>query len=181
MGRPTLTKFSLLLNYLDVNFHKTRNQMKTDCCSPVEPIIHLAHRFESIANKYVFQPMGLSPISMKILKLLKNKKSMTASELVEITNATKSNISQRLNFLEKENYIARTYASDATDKRKITINLTPSGKKRIEDLEKRFKKAQISFEKKFTEKEIAQHREFIQKLNAILDSGENELEKIFKF
>jgi len=149
--------------------------------SPVEPIICLTHRFEAIANKYVFQPMGLSSISMKILKLLKLNESMTASELIEITGATKSNMSQRLSFLEKEKYIIRTYASDKKDKRKITIELTLAGKEMIADLEKRFKKAQISFEKKFTAKEIAQHKAFFKKLNSILDSGESELEKIFKF
>lgn len=106
---------------------------------------------------------------------------MTASELIEITGATKSNMSQRLSFLEKEKYIIRTYASDKKDKRKITIELTLAGKEMIADLEKRFKKAQISFEKKFTAKEIAQHKAFFKKLNSILDSGESELEKIFKF
>lgn len=106
---------------------------------------------------------------------------MTASALIETTGATKSNLSQRLSFLEKENYIIRTYASDKKDKRKITIKLTPAGKEIIADLEKRFKKAQISFEKKFSKKEIAQHLAFFKKLNTILDSGESELEKIFKF
>ncbi|KKQ50906.1 MAG: hypothetical protein US70_C0029G0004 [Parcubacteria group bacterium GW2011_GWD2_38_11] len=176
-----LTKYSLLLNYLGINLLINFYMKNATASSPVEPIICLTHRFEAIANKYVFQPMGLSSISMKILKLLKLNESMTASELIEITGATKSNMSQRLSFLEKEKYIIRTYASDKKDKRKITIELTLAGKEMIADLEKRFKKAQISFEKKFTAKEIAQHKAFFKKLNSILDSGESELEKIFKF
>jgi DNA-binding MarR family transcriptional regulator len=140
----------------------------------------LAHRFESIANKYVFQPMGLSSISMKILKFLKNCGPMTASNLIEMTNATKSNMSQRLSFLEKEKYIVKNYASDSSDKRKILIELTQDGRKVIATLEKRIGKAQISFEKKFSKKEIAQHRAFVAKLNSILDSEEHELEKLFK-
>ncbi|EKE18857.1 MAG: hypothetical protein ACD_9C00212G0003 [uncultured bacterium] len=148
--------------------------------SHVEPIICLAHRFESIANKYVFGPMGLSGASMKILKLLKLHGSLTSSNLVEMTNATKSNISQRLSFLEKEKYIIKTYASDNQDKRKVIIELTESGKEMISDLEKRFKKAHISFEKKFTKQEIANHKAFFKKLNSILDNGESELEKLFK-
>ncbi|MDD5464329.1 MAG: transcriptional regulator [Candidatus Moranbacteria bacterium] len=151
-----------------------------DPTSPVEPIICLTHRFESIVNKYFFQPMNLSAISVKILKLLQENDSMTASALIEITGATKSNMSQRLSFLEKEGYLTRTYASDSKDKRKIFIRLMPDGKKKIADLEKRFKKAKISFEKKFTEKELAQNKAFFKKMSAILDSEESELEKIFK-
>ncbi len=151
-----------------------------DSSSPVEPIVCMTHRFESIVNKYVFQPMNLSSISVKILKLLHENASMTASALVEITGATKSNMSQRLSFLEKEGFLTRTYASDNKDKRKILINLTSLGKEKITDLEKRFKKAKISFEKKFTEKELAQHKAFFRKLSDILDNEESELEKIFK-
>ena len=75
---------------------------------PAESIVCLAHRFESIANKYVFYPMGLSAISMKILKLLKVHGRLTASDLIEMTSSTKSNMSQRLNFLEKEKYIQQS-------------------------------------------------------------------------
>lgn len=148
---------------------------------PIEPIICLAHRFEAIANKYVFQPMGFSAISMQILKILKRNGQMTASDLIKLTSSTKSNMSQRLSFLEKEKYVRRLGCENCCDKRKITIELTPKGKEKINDLEKRFKKAQISFEKKFTAKEIDAHKAFFKKLNEILDSGEHELAKIFKF
>jgi DNA-binding MarR family transcriptional regulator len=148
--------------------------------TPTESIVCLAHRFESIANKYVFKPMGLSSSTMHILKLLKIHKELTASDIIEILNATKSNISQRLNFLENEGHIKRIYASDKTDKRKIKISLTVQGKKEIQNLENRFQKAQIELEEKFTQKELEQHRNFIVKINSILDKGEIELEKLFK-
>lgn len=151
----------------------------TNTSSPIDPIVCLAHRFESIANKYVFKPMGVSAISMKILILLKNHGLLTPSDLIEMTSSTKSNMSQRLNFLEKEKYVTRAYASDEKDKRKIIIQLTPAGRRMISDLEKRVQKAQISFEKKFTKKEIAQHKAFVKKLTDIVDSSESEFEKIF--
>lgn len=153
---------------------------KTDSSSPVEPIICITHRLEAIANKYVFQPMGLSHMSMNILKSLAINGPLTSSELIKITSATKSNMSQRLSFLEKEDYVARTHEKNSPDKRKVMIKLTASGKKRLTDLEKRLQKAQISFEKKFTKNEIAQHKAFFKKLTTILDNGEHELEKIFK-
>ncbi|MEI8103805.1 MAG: MarR family transcriptional regulator [Candidatus Moraniibacteriota bacterium] len=148
--------------------------------SPIEPIICLAHRIEAIADTYVFKPMGISAMSMKILQLLKNHESLTPSDLIQMLHSTKSNISQRLNFLEKEKYITRIYASDEADKRKVAVRLTLVGKRMISTLEKRFRKAHISFEKKFTEREIAQHRAFIKKLTSIIESSENEFEKIFK-
>ncbi|MFA5993686.1 MAG: winged helix-turn-helix transcriptional regulator [Parcubacteria group bacterium] len=148
--------------------------------SPVEPIICLAHRLEAIANKYVFQPMGFSSVSMKILKALQLHSSLSPSDLITITSSTKSNISQRLNFLEKEGYLKRNSASVSSDQRKINIQLTRLGEKKLLEIEKRFNKARISFAQKLTAKEIEQHRLFIQKINTILDSEENELEKLFK-
>ncbi len=152
----------------------------TRTSSPVEPIVCLAHRIEAIADTYVFKPMGVSAISMKILQLLKNHASLTPSDLLGMIHSSKSNMSQRLNFLEKEKYVTRVYGSNAVDKRKVAIELTPAGKRMIAGLEKRFQKAQISFEKKFSQKEILQHRAFIKKLTDIIDSSEHEFEKIFK-
>ncbi|NTW26970.1 MAG: ArsR family transcriptional regulator [Candidatus Moranbacteria bacterium] len=153
---------------------------KNDTSSPIEPIICITHRLEAIANKYVFQPMGFSHMSMKILKSLATSGPLTSSDLIRITSATKSNMSQRLSFLEKEDYVTRTHAENTGDKRKVIIKLTASGKRRLTDLEKRLQKAQISFEKKFTKNEIAQHKAFFKKLSVILDNGEHELAKIFK-
>jgi DNA-binding MarR family transcriptional regulator len=153
---------------------------KTGAISPIEPMVCLAHRLEAIANKYVFQPMGFSSVSMKIMKMLRSHPSLSPGDLIGITNSTKSNISQRLNFLEKAGYIRRSYASDKSDKRKINLRLTGSGEKKLEEIEKRFKKAHISFSKKFTQMEIEQHEAFMRKVNSILDVEENELEKLFK-
>jgi len=147
---------------------------------PVDSMVYLVHRMEIIANKYVFQPLGISPISMKILKSLQLHSSLSPSDLIEITNSTKSNISQRLNFLEKEGSIQRNYASDKNDKRKVQLQLTALGRKKIVIIEKRFEKAHISFARKFSAKELEQHRLFMQKINTILDKEEDELKKLFK-
>ncbi|MEI7890399.1 MAG: transcriptional regulator [bacterium] len=149
--------------------------------SPIEPIVCLAHRLEAIGNKYVFKPMGLSSTSVHILKLLHINKQLTSSDLIKLTGANKSNISQRLSFLEKEHYIKKTIPDNITDRRKITLELTSNGKEKILDLEKRMQQARISFEKKFSKEELAHHKAFFKKVAAILDNGESELNKIFKF
>jgi DNA-binding MarR family transcriptional regulator len=125
--------------------------------------------------------MGFSAISMQILQILNQKSPITSGELISMTSSTKSNLSQRLSFLEKEGYIEKILPNDKTDKRKILIQISPSGEKKINDIEKRICKAQISFEKKFSDKELSQHKDFMLKIQKILDEGESELEKIFKF
>jgi DNA-binding MarR family transcriptional regulator len=154
--------------------------LKKDLSRPMEPIFCLAHRMETIVDKYVFKPMGISPISVKILKALSLHFPLSPGDLIEITNSTKSNISQRLNILEKEGSVRRNYASDKNDKRKVQLQLTVFGRKKIAIIEKRFEKAHISFARKFSAKELEQHRLFMQKINTILDKEEDGLEKLFK-
>lgn len=153
---------------------------KKDLFRPIEPIVFLVRRMEIIADKYVFKPLGISPISMKILKALKWHTSLSPSDLIEITNSTKSNISQRLNLLEKEGSVRRDYASDKSDKRKVRLQMTAAGRKKLMMIEKRFEKAHISFSKRFSVEELEQHKLFMQKVNAILDKEEDELKRLFK-
>lgn len=125
--------------------------------------------------------MGLSSTSVKILGMLSHHKSLTPSQIIEMNNSTKSNISQRLSFLEKEGLITRDYATDKKDKRKVKVLLTDLGEKKLKEMHKVMTKAKISVEKKLSKGEIAQHEAFMQKLNDIMDSSESELEKLFRF
>lgn len=148
--------------------------------SSLHSIVCLAHRMEAMANKYIFIPMGLSSTSVKILGMLSHNSSLTPSQILEMSNSTKSNISQRLNFLEKEGLIVRDYASDQKDKRKVKVKLTEKGKDKMKEVRKVMTKAKFSVEKKLTQIEIAQHEAFMKKLNEILNVSESELEKLFK-
>lgn len=147
--------------------------------SPIEPIISTAHRFETIAKKYIFQPTGFSPTSMKILSLLERNGEIIANDLVKMIETTKSNMSQRISFLEKEGYIKKAPMQNEKDKRKILLLLTKKGKCKICTLKKRINKAEISFEKKFSQEELNQHKAFFEKINRILDDGECTLSHIF--
>ncbi len=148
--------------------------------SIVVPMIRTSNRLQAIANKYVFVPMRLSPISVSIMSILKANGKSTPGDLLKLVNSTKSNISQRLNFLEKEGLISRNYINIKEDKRKVVIILTPKGKSTLIMAEKRLKKGKVALEKNFTQKEISQNRKFLEKMNELLDVQENELEKIFK-
>lgn len=146
--------------------------------SDLQMIMCLAHRIETIGNKYIFSPLGLSSSSVKILGMLAHHKSLTPSQILKMSNSTKSNISQRLNFLEKAGWITRDYGSDKNDKRKVSVILTDQGKEKLKGMKKIMEKAKMSISKKFTKNELEMHKAFISKLHTILDCEEKELTKL---
>ncbi|MGI6153725.1 MAG: MarR family winged helix-turn-helix transcriptional regulator [Christensenellaceae bacterium] len=57
-------------------------------------------------------------------------KGMNVSEIQQVLHLSKPAVSQTLNGLEKKGYITRTI--DPSDRRKITVTLTPAGQKELE-------------------------------------------------
>lgn len=143
--------------------------------SHLHSIVCLAHRIEGLANKHIFMPMGLSSISVKILGMLAHHKSLTPGQILEMSQSTKSNISQRLKFLEKEGLVTRDYGSDENDKRLVKVILTTKGKEKLKVMLRMMEKAKLSVEKKFTEAELQSNRAFIQKIHSIINSEEKVL------
>jgi len=141
--------------------------------SIIEPIIIIASRLEVIANRYFFGPIEMNISSVKIIGLLWKKETMTPKEIMKLAGGTKSNISQRLNFLEKKGYI-ETHKNTSDDKRKISIKLTPFGKKKIIEIHKQMEKVGMELKSNFTKKEIQQHFVFFNKLNKIIDLKEKD-------
>ena len=137
--------------------------------SIIEPIIFTASRLEAIANRRFFRPIGLNISSVKIMSLLLRKRSMSAKEIMELVGGTKSNLSQRLDFLEKRGYV-ETFKNSAGDKRLLLVRLTPQGKKKLNETQKQFRKVKLQIESLFTQKEIKQHFAFFDKLNKFVDS-----------
>jgi DNA-binding MarR family transcriptional regulator len=144
------------------------------------PIIYTAARLEAVADKYVFNPMGTTAASMKILRLLKDHGPLTPRRIVELGGGTKSNVSQRLRHLEKNGFITRKQDVFPEDRRKVIVKMTKKGDRRVNEIQTRLKKAQICLTKNFSKKEISQHVEFLKKINRLIDREEKNLDKIFK-
>lgn len=140
--------------------------------SIIEPIIFTASRLEAIADKCLFRPIGINLSSVKIMGLLSHRQLMTPTEILELAGGTKSNISQRLTFLEKKGYI-KTQKNTSGDKRKISVELTLTGKSKLREMQKHIRKVKLELESKFTKKEIANHYAFFNKLNKLIGSGKN--------
>lgn len=139
-------------------------------------IIITASRLEHIADKYIFEPMGLSAITVKILNILTEMEPLSPTQIMEKLGGTKSNISQRLNLLQKKGFIERVYARETADKRKIAIQMTKTGRKKWEEIIETFKARSMDhLHKCFTAAELEAHHRFHAKLNSILDDFENQV------
>jgi DNA-binding MarR family transcriptional regulator len=137
----------------------------------------MANRLENIASRYVFQPLGLSASSVKILGLLRHKRRATPGEILSCLGGTKSNISQRLRFLEKEGLIKRLPPRRAEDKRHVSIVLTAAGRRKLKIVSRHFSRSEMKLEEHFNLKEIQSHLKFFQKLHTVLNIKEKILEE----
>ncbi|KKP68831.1 MAG: hypothetical protein UR66_C0003G0096 [Candidatus Moranbacteria bacterium GW2011_GWE1_35_17] len=146
---------------------------------PSEDFIFIGEKIESMANKCIFHPMGLSLSSMRILSYLHNKKVTTAKELLILTGKSKSNITQRLNILEKNGLITRDKSLQSKDRRETLLKITSLGKSRVKEAFNKVEKFHLSKEKYFTKKEIEEHIKFMHKLTIFLNKEEAKLKNVF--
>lgn len=135
------------------------------------PIVFTAARMEALANHYVFEPLGLTSSTVRILILLRCRGAMNPSEILKQTGGTKSNISQRIRLLEKKKMIKRLNRG-LRDKRIIELNISKAGENKLEEIAAQFKKYIPAIEKHFKAKEMEINYKFFNKLNKILDSLE---------
>lgn len=143
----------------------------------ISPLFCATHLLETLGNRYIFNPVGLTATSFKILSALKKGRLVPCAILLEV-GGLKSNLSQRLQALEKKDLIRRFHSSPH-DKRKIAFELTKSGKRLLKQAETHAKYASLSFEKEFTPAELKQHHAFFEKLIFLLTKKEASLQKHF--
>ena len=130
-----------------------------------------AIRMEALTERYLFKPAGISSASFKILVFVKKHPNCSPSQIMDYLGGTKSNITQRLNFLERSNLVLSARSKEG-DKRKILVSLSPDGAKKIKEVMDGFKKNSIYLERFFTEKELAEHFSFMKKMNSVLNDCE---------
>ncbi|HMN19146.1 MAG TPA: MarR family transcriptional regulator [Candidatus Moranbacteria bacterium] len=153
---------------------------KYEPLSPLEPLILAAMRIEHLGTKHLFGPLGLTSSSVKMLRLLECRGSASPGDMLAVLGTTKSNMSQRLAFLEKEGLICRNYGKNAKDKRRATVALTTEGKKKLAAVRKRLLKGRTELMKEFSRKELEDFNLFITKLNRILDGADETLPRLLK-
>jgi DNA-binding MarR family transcriptional regulator len=135
-----------------------------------------AARIQSYVNRYFFEPVGLTVSCGMILHLLEHLGPITSSEILKHTGGTKSNISQRLRFLERLNYITRE-ENNSEDKRLVTIQLTEKGHELYQSLQNTLLASAKKFEAELqiTDEEKAVCQRVISKINNFIDANHENI------
>lgn len=137
------------------------------------PIVFTAARMEALANRYFFEPLGLTSSTVRILILLRFHGAMNSSEILKKIGGTKSNISQRIRILDKKNLIMRL-GNRNNDKRIVKLSITKKGIDVLDKILDDFKKHSLCLKKNFSPQEINNFINLFKKLNNILDNLENK-------
>lgn len=152
--------------------------METKPCL-TEAIILTAVRLKSVGNRFVFTPMNLTSSRFRILRMLSKRGLLTPGEILKFSGGTKSNITQRLNFLEHQGFIRRTYSQKKGDRRNVFIKLTPKGITLVKKVMKHFQKSITALESCFTKQELSRFFSFTAKLNQLLDDNKDKIPQLF--
>lgn len=91
-------------------------------------MIALANAAERIADKGLFSQFGLSATTGGVLLMVNMFPETTPTDVMKRFGCTRSNVTQRLDKLEKMKLLKRM-ANKGSDKRSVSLQLTPSGKK----------------------------------------------------
>jgi DNA-binding MarR family transcriptional regulator len=145
--------------------------------SIAQSIVQIACRLENHVNSLILSPLKLTLSSFKILHIIAISGSSTPSEIMAILGGSKSNITQRLNFLEKNGYIIRFLPPGKRDKRNISVKLTKKGRAKHEESAILLQKESLDLEKYFTKEEKKDIQSLFKKLNQLLDEHEKCCQK----
>lgn len=155
--------------------------MKKTTLTPLtiaESIVLTGVRLKTIANRFVFSPMGLTGAKFRVLRMLQ-RGQQKPGEIMKFAGGTKSNVSQRLKALEEEGLIKRSHSTNG-DRRNIFVELTPQGGELLKKVLIRFQHSSAELKNHFAEQEVKSHFAFIDKLNRIIDEHEKEIPKMFE-
>ncbi|OQB94025.1 MAG: MarR family protein [Parcubacteria group bacterium ADurb.Bin115] len=143
-------------------------------------LVFTAMRLEMMADRFMFKPLGLTTASFRILMLLDKLGPQTPSEIIELIGSTKSNVTQRINFLNRQGLISLKRKM-GTDKRRVSVKITSLGLKKINTTRRLFKKHNLRIENYFSSKEMENFLRLIRKLNQGLDKCEININKNNKY
>jgi DNA-binding MarR family transcriptional regulator len=148
--------------------------------SITETVIATSIRFKSIANRFVFNPSGVTGSKFRILRMIFCDGKQRPSEITKFAGGTKSNVSQRINALEDEGLVVRLRAVKGADRRNVLVDITPKGRALVTNLMAKFSKSMQTLEKEFSEKEINDHFAFFEKMNRLLDENDKKIPELLK-
>lgn len=142
-------------------------------------LVFTAMRLEMMADRFMFKPLGLTTASFRILMLLDHLGPQAPSEIMDLIGSTKSNVTQRLNFLDRQGLI-KLKRKEGSDRRRVSVIITTLGVKQINAARKLFKKHNLHIENYFSAKEMKDFLSLLRKLNQGLDKCEININKHYE-
>ena len=136
-------------------------------------------RIKTLADRFMFEPVGLTTASFRILMLLDKLGPQAPSQIIDLLGATKSNITQRLHLLARRGFIEMTHRAE-TDKRRISVRITALGLKQTAIARQLLKKHNLHIENYFTKQEVQDFLRLLRKLNVGLDQCKIELQNYYE-
>ncbi len=133
-----------------------------------------ALRLEALADRYFFKPYNLSSASFRILAIIDYAKESTPTEIMKYIGGSKSNVTQRLNFLNRLGLVSSS-KDRIGDGRSLKVRLTPAGKKLLREIKSIINKHNLKLDAFFTPEETVFFQKFINKIMFTLDSCEKKL------
>lgn len=134
-------------------------------------LVYSAMRMEKMADNSIFKALDLTSSSFRILMMLKEMGPQSPSDIMDALGGTKSNVTQRLNYLVKKRLVTLTHGAEK-DKRRATASISELGLERLKDTYKLFKQKDLHIENYFTNKEMQDFLALLRKLNTGLDRCE---------
>lgn len=139
-------------------------------------LVFTATRLESMAEQFMFKPMGLTAATFRILMTLNSFGPQSPTELIEILGSSKSNLTQRLNWLAKQSLITLTRGRE-NDKRKTIAKISQLGKKQLNSTCKLVKENNLHIENYFSKQEKKDFLKLLHQLNKGLDKCQSHIYK----
>ncbi|MCW1891696.1 MAG: MarR family transcriptional regulator [Candidatus Uhrbacteria bacterium] len=132
----------------------------------------IAGRLEQYGNQLIFEPMGLSFSSARILLLIHHG-MCTPMRIQEALRVTKSNVSQRLTLLEEKGLIERV-TEPGGDQRCRRIALTALGQEKTDELMHAISFRSLELERSLHPDDVATCERVLSTIHHLLDSSLNE-------
>ncbi len=129
-----------------------------------EKIVILSKIIGHMAEKKVLEKEGVSMSGYEIMHILGKFGQVCPSDLCACLASGKSNISQRLAFLEKRGLVRRISDDSSSDGRRQIFSLTDEGVVLLEKLD-------VSLQRQVDELEVAIGKEEVERINSFLDKA----------
>jgi len=137
-------------------------------------LVFSAMRLETLADEFMFKPLGLTSATFRILMTLDGLGPQSPSDLIAALGSSKSNLTQRLHWLEKKQLI-KVKRQVNNDKRRALAQITKLGKQQVVATRQLVKDNNLLIENYFSKAEVKELIRLLRKLNHGLDQCQPKL------